>query len=249
MKKIVLLMLMAGSLLPQLCAGDSSLQTQDQKASYALAWDLMQGLHKDQLTLDNQAFLQGLQDVENERAARLSPAELRKAKDYFIVKRINQQKLIRDEELVNGRLFMLDNHFKPGVTELPSGLQYKVLAEGSGERTPKVGDGLGLRFRMSDINGKELINATPNGVPKKVTLEGVMPGWQQALQLMKPGAKWQLFIPPDLAFGDKGSPDGLVSPNQTLVFDMELVDFVSAEAAKVEMDTPIVNKISENQDK
>ncbi len=227
-------------------AGAVKLETDDQKASYGMAVEMMQSLQNDDLSLDNRAFLQGLRDVQTGRGSRLSADEARKAKDYLIVKQINQHKQKLAETLVTGRTFMLENRFRPGVTELPSGLQYLVLQDGGGGPAPKAGEGVSLRFRVSNIEGKELLNVTADGVPKKMLMDSLMPGWRQALELMTPGAKWRLFVPPYLAFGEKGSPDGVVKPNQTAVFDMELVGMAPPEEAWQEMDKPITRKISGN---
>lgn len=229
-------------LIQQAHAERNRLKSDEQKSSYALGVDYMKGLSQDDLNLDSRAFVQGLLDVQSGRGSRLSPAESRKALDLFIVKRIKQRKEKAEQDQVAGRSFLLDNLFREGVKELPSGLQYKVLQQGGG-RSPVAGDGISVRYRLSDTQGKEILSSATDGTPRKIMLEGLIPGWNEALPLMKEGDKWQLFMPPSLGYGASGSPDGRIKPNQTLVYELELVAIVPAEEARAEMDKPIVTNL------
>jgi FKBP-type peptidyl-prolyl cis-trans isomerase FklB len=219
-------------------AQNKALDNPQQKYSYALALDYMKKLQRDNLTLDNAAFLKGLQDVQTGSKPLLSPAESRKALDYLIAERVRLHHEQSETNLEAGRTFLLANKFRAGVKELPSGLQYKVLETGSSQRSPKPGDGISVRYRMSDIDGKELLNSSPTGKPRKMLMDGMISAWKEVVPMMQEGAKWQLFVPAELAFGEPGSADGRIKTNQTLVYDLELVAIVPAEDAHAEMDKP-----------
>ena len=239
---IYLLCLLLAAGIAQAGVPKNPLQTQDQQASYALAVDYMKSLQQDELSLDNQAFLQGLRDIQTGRGSRLSPETSRQAMDYLIVKRLKHHQEQAAANLEAGRTFLLANLFRDGVKELPSGLQYKILQPGNTNRHPKAGDGVSVRYRMTDIAGQEILNSSKDGTPRKMVLGNMIPGWNQALPLMQEGAKWQLFIPPDLAFGEPGSQDRRIKTNQTLVYEVELLGIIPAEEAHAEMDKPEISK-------
>ena len=118
-----------------------------------------------------------------------------------------------------GDAFLAANKSKPGVKTLASGLQYKVLKEGTGA-TPKLGDTFKAHYRGTLLNGTEF-DSSYNREPLVLPVKRVIPGWQEALQLMKVGSKWQLFVPANLAYGESGQRD--IPPNSVLVFEMELL--------------------------
>ncbi|WP_347986939.1 FKBP-type peptidyl-prolyl cis-trans isomerase [Methylomonas sp. AM2-LC] len=219
-------------------ADKQALQTESQKISYALGVDYIKGLLEDELELDNRAFLQGIQDMQAGKTSRLTAAETKTALDMFVVQRIRIRQNKTLETLAAGQRFLDENQNREGVHVLPRGLQYKVLTQGSGTTSPTMDDGVSVRYRLSDLDGNELLKSPADGKPKKLVIKHLISGWQQALQQMKPGDKWQLFTPPNLAYGENGSPDGRIKPNQTLVYELELVDIVSADEAQQEMDKP-----------
>ncbi len=116
-----------------------------------------------------------------------------------------------------GSEFLASNAKKQGVITLPSGLQYKVLEEGTG-RSPGPNDSVTVHYRGTLIDGNEFDSSYGNNEPATFQVGGVIPGWTEALQLMKEGAKWQLFIPPDLAYGKRGPLS-----DRTLIFEVELI--------------------------
>ena len=120
-----------------------------------------------------------------------------------------------------GAEFLRDNGRKKGIVTLPSGLQYEVLVEGGGER-PRPTDTVSTHYRGTHLDGSEFDGTDPQGEPATFPLRGVVPGWQEALPLMRTGSKWRLFIPPELAYGAEGSPP-VIEPNEVLVFEIELV--------------------------
>lgn len=120
-----------------------------------------------------------------------------------------------------GEAFLAENKGKEGVITLPSGLQYRVVQEGAG-KTPGANDTVTTHYRGSFIGGKEFDSSYSRNEPTSFPVGGVIRGWTEALMLMKEGAKWELFIPPDLAYGAQGAGH-VIGPNETLVFDIELI--------------------------
>jgi len=179
-----------------------------------------------------------LQDVQAGRESQLNPQQTRDALDNLIKERYLKHEAKLQENLLAGRSFLLANMFRDGVKELPSGLQYKVLQNGTSQNSPKAGDGISVRYRISDIDGKELFRSSSEDKPRKMVMGEMIPAWNEALPLMQEGAKWQLFVPPTLAFGEKGALGGRIKANQTLVYDLELVAIVPKEEARAEMDKP-----------
>jgi FKBP-type peptidyl-prolyl cis-trans isomerase FkpA len=120
-----------------------------------------------------------------------------------------------------GQRFLKENANKPGVKTTPSGLQYKVLREGSG-KSPKETDVVVVDYRGTLISGKEFDSSAKAGRPAEFPLNRVIPGWTEGVQLMKEGAKYEFFIPPNLAYGSRGA-GGLIGPDETLIFEVELL--------------------------
>ena len=135
-----------------------------------------------------------------------------------------QQKTLKEQggkNLAEGKAFLAENGKKQGVKTLPSGLQYKVLSEGSGKAPTKT-DTVTVHYRGILISGTEFDSSIARGQPATFKVDGVIPGWTEALQMMKEGAKWQLFIPPELAYGERGMPPRIY-PHSTLIFEVELI--------------------------
>jgi FKBP-type peptidyl-prolyl cis-trans isomerase len=118
--------------------------------------------------------------------------------------------------------FLMENKTKEGVKTLPSGLQYKVIKDGTG-KTPKASDTVVTHYRGTLIDGTEFDSSYKRGEPAEFPVGGVIKGWTEALQLMKEGAKWILYVPPKLAYGERGTPGGPIGPNETLIFEIELI--------------------------
>jgi FKBP-type peptidyl-prolyl cis-trans isomerase FkpA len=120
-----------------------------------------------------------------------------------------------------GQRFLKENATKAGVNTTPSGLQYKVLTEGTG-RSPKATDVVVVNYRGTLINGKEFDSSYKSGKPIEFPLNRVIPGWTEGVQLMKEGAKYEFYIPPNLAYGSRGA-GGVIGPDETLIFEVELL--------------------------
>ena len=125
------------------------------------------------------------------------------------------------KNLEDGKRFLADNQKKEGIKTLPTGLQYKVLAEGAG-KTPQATDTVTINHKGTLIDGTEFNSSYKRGQPATFKVDGAIKGWTQALQLMKEGSKWQLFIPPELAYGERGAGRN-IPPNSTLIFEVELI--------------------------
>ena len=123
--------------------------------------------------------------------------------------------------LAKAKDFLRSNATKKGIVVLPSGLQYEVLAAGTGPQ-PTLDDVVSTHYRGTHLDGSEFDATDPAGEPASFPVRGVVPGWQEALPLMKVGSRWRLFVPPDLGYGEEGSPP-VIEPNEVLVFEIELV--------------------------
>ncbi|WP_267896342.1 FKBP-type peptidyl-prolyl cis-trans isomerase [Aquicella lusitana] len=121
-----------------------------------------------------------------------------------------------------GETFLAANKTKPGVVTLPDGLQYKIITEGTGPK-PTANDVVTVHYAGRLINGKEFDSSYKRGEPASFPVSAVIPGWVEALQLMKVGSKWELYIPAHLAYGERGAPPD-IGPNQTLIFEVQLID-------------------------
>jgi len=187
--------------------------------SYALGYQLGRDLTGTEVR--NDSLLQGLKDGQAGTAARLSPEEMQAALTALEM-RINEQRSKAQVEAAQkaaaaGTAYLAENAKREGVKTTASGLQYKVNAPGTG-RTPTVNDTVTVHYRGTLVDGTEFDSSYKRGEPATFPVGGVIAGWTEALQLMKEGAKYQLVIPPALAYGDRGPLAG-----QVLIFDVELL--------------------------
>ena len=173
----------------------------------------------EKLSVDD--FVKGLQDVLEGKNPDISYDEAKQILDEFFVK-LQDNKLELNKKA--GAEFLSINKQKAGVVELPSGLQYEVLKKGSGSK-PKASDSVRCHYHGTLINGAVFDSSVQRGEPAVFGVSQVIPGWVEALQLMETGAKWRLFIPSELAYGERGAGDS-IEPNSTLIFDVELLDIV-----------------------
>jgi FKBP-type peptidyl-prolyl cis-trans isomerase len=130
--------------------------------------------------------------------------------------------LMADPNLEKGEAFLKENAAKEGVKTTASGLQYKILQEGTG-RSPKATDTVVVHYKGTLLSGKEFDSSHKRGKPAEFPLNHVIPGWTEGVQLMKEGAKYQFTIPSKLAYGERGTPGGPIPPNSTLIFEIELI--------------------------
>jgi FKBP-type peptidyl-prolyl cis-trans isomerase FklB len=229
MKIQIVLLLVAVLAAPLARAEDKdALKDEKSKVSYAIGMSLgtqwkRNALDPEQVSLDD--LRRGIQDAMAGRNTLLTEQEaqetLREFSQQQQAKMMEKRRLEAETNKKAGDAFRNENKLKPGVITLPSGLQYKILAEGEGD-SPKSTDMVSAIYRGTLIDGTEFDSSAKHGdKPAQFGVGNVIKGWTEALQLMKPGAKWQLFIPGDLAYGDAGRPG--IPPGSTLLFDIELV--------------------------
>lgn len=206
-------------------AAPSPFQDDTARLSYALGMNLGVNFHRQEEPINAQLLFEGLQDGLSGGKTLMTEEEmtvaLRQLQTEIRAKQEEKKKLLPEANRKAGEAFLAENKTKPGVVTLPSGLQYKVMTEGSGPK-PGAEDTVVCNYRGTLIDGTEFDSSYKRGQPASFPVKGVIKGWTEALQLMSVGSKWQLFIPPDLAYGDRGAGDA-IGPNATLVFEVELV--------------------------
>ena len=204
----------------------TALTTSKQKASYAIGMNWGTGLHRQAIDVDTAALLQGMKDALAGGKTLLTEDEARTALMQLQKEMQEKQQAKAAAECEankkEGDAFLAANKSKEGVVTLPSGLQYKILKEGSGPK-PTATDSVVCNYKGTLINGTEFDSSYKRGEPATFPVTGVIKGWTEALQLMPVGSKWQLFIPSDLAYGARGTPGGPIGPNATLIFEVELL--------------------------
>ena len=202
-------------LVSQVSAQEKSvLKNQKEKISYIIGMDIGNNLKKQSVDVDPNSLAKGIQDV-------LSGANPLLSKEDVQATMLTFQKEMGEKQKQRGETFLSENKKKEGVKTLPSGLQYKVVKAGTGKK-PKLNDTVTVNYRGTLIDGTEFDSSFRRGQPATFQVSGVIPGWTEAMQLMAEGAKWELFIPPNLAYGERGA-GGLIGPNATLIFEVELI--------------------------
>jgi FKBP-type peptidyl-prolyl cis-trans isomerase len=212
-----------------------ALKTQKEKFSYALGMKMGESLHKQSVPVNSAIFARGFRDGLAGGKTALTEEEAQAAMKEM-QQEIGKQQQEKQAALGAGNkkvgeAFLAANKSKEGVVTLPSGLQYKILKAGSGPK-PTKDDSVVCNYRGTLIDGKEFDSSYKRGQPATFPVTGVIKGWTEALQLMPVGSKWQLFIPPDLAYGERGAGAD-IGPDSTLVFEVELMSIQekSKEAA------------------
>jgi FKBP-type peptidyl-prolyl cis-trans isomerase FklB len=204
-----------------------TLKTQREKNSYALGMNIGSGLKKQGATASVDPILvsRGLRDAMSGGKTAMTEDEMRAALQQLMTEVRGAQEAKSHQEGAaarkDGEAFLAANKSKEGVQTLPDGLQYKVLQQGSGPK-PTANDTVTVNYRGTLISGKEFDSSYKRGQPISFPVGGVIKGWTEALQLMPVGSKWQLFIPADLAYGDRGAGSD-IGPGETLIFDVELI--------------------------
>jgi FKBP-type peptidyl-prolyl cis-trans isomerase FklB len=202
-----------------------ALKTKKDKVSYAIGVNVGKGMQQESLEIDPDIFAKGLKDGMTGAKMAMPDEEMRQVMTAFQKEMAEKQavkvKAVAEKNKKEGETFLAANKKKDGVKTLPSGLQYKVIKEGTGQ-TPKLTDAVTTNYRGTLIDGTEFDSSYRRGQPAKFPVSGVIPGWTEALQLMKVGSTWQLFIPSNLAYGERGAGN-IIGPNATLIFDIELI--------------------------
>ncbi len=212
-------------LLPVCWAGEEALlDNQRAKDSYSLGYDFGGNIKRQGVEIDVEALLSAIREGLEGKKPALSPQEIR---DSLV--QLRKKLMARQDErfrefaarnLEEGQAFLEANKTREDVKTLPSGLQYRVLKEGNGP-IPRLTDSVTLHYQGKLVNGTEFDSSYRRAEPSTFSLVGAIKGWKEALQLMKTGSKWQLFVPSDLAYGKRQF--GRIPPNSTLIFDIELL--------------------------
>ncbi len=216
------------------------LDSQKKKVSYAIGLDIGQNFKTRAMDVDLDILFQGMKDAQKTEKPLLDSEEIQKVMTQF------QQEMMKAEQekrAVQGlgnkskeEAFLKENAQKPGVKVTASGLQYKVISEGTGP-LPKESDTVKVHYRGTLLDGTEFDSSYKRNQPAVFPLKGVIKGWTEALQLMKVGSKYQIFLPSSLAYGENGAGQ-VIGPNATLIFEVELLGHREARAGSQEMNWP-----------
>lgn len=213
-------------------------KTQQEKASYAIGANIGKGMKKDGVVIDTKMLSRGLNDAITGKKLAMTDEEMQAALTTLsneVKTRLEAEaKAAAEANKKVGEDFLAANKTKDGVVTLPSGLQYKILTEGTGPK-PTATDQVVCNYRGSLIDGTEFDNSYKRGQPATFPVDKVIKGWTEALQLMPVGSKWQLFIPSNLAYGERGAGQrgaDVIPPNSALIFEVELVSIKEKQEVK-----------------
>jgi FKBP-type peptidyl-prolyl cis-trans isomerase FklB len=223
MQKVVLTVAVAMVLVAS--AQAQNLDTESGKLGYAIGYEFGAELRSYDIDIDLEAAFQAIRDSVAEREPRVEVAEMRQLM-MDLQEKIRQERMeafqhLAEENQTKAERFLADNRGKTGIVALPSGVQYRIIEDGEGSR-PGIEDVVTVHYRGSKIDGREFDSSFRRGVPAVFQVNSVIEGWQEVLPLMREGAMWQVFLPPELAFGVRGDPP-MIGPNEALQFDIRLV--------------------------
>jgi len=225
--KYLVITLLSIAFLFSVCHAQEKLELKDQKdkESYSLGYQFGQNLKFQGVDINLDVYTSGIKDALGGKEPQMSHEDIRAAimelQRRITAERQKEMKEMAAKNLEVGKKFLAENQKKEGIKTLPSGLQYKVMTEGSG-KTPQATDTVTVNYKGNLIDGTEFDSSYKRGQPASFQVNGVIKGWTEALQLMKEGSKWQLFIPSDLAYGEGGA-GRTIPPNSTLIFEVELI--------------------------
>ena len=210
------------------------LKTDKDKVSYALGMNLGANLKRDSIDIDTAILVRALKDTVAGGRTLLTDSEARAALTQLQTavrgKQMEKMKLAGETNKKEGDAFLAANKSQEGIVTLPSGLEYKILTQGTGPK-PTATDTVVCNYRGTLVNGTEFDSSYKRGQPATFPVTGVIKGWTEALQLMPVGSKWQLFLPAELAYGERG-PSPEIGPNSTLVFEVELLSIQAKDKEK-----------------
>ncbi|MCX5888136.1 MAG: FKBP-type peptidyl-prolyl cis-trans isomerase [Deltaproteobacteria bacterium] len=226
-------------LLAAQCAQEpTDLKTEKDKVSYGIGVSVAKNFKQQGVEVDMNMMIKGMKDELSGKKLLMSEDELRKTMTAYQQelrgKQMEQRKVAALDKKKEGDAFLAENKKKEGVVTTPSGLQYKILKAGEGKK-PTADDEVEVNYRGTFIDGKEFDSS--GGQPKTFKLTGIIPGWREALQLMPVGSKYQLVVPPGLAYGEQGMGQ-VIMPNTVLIFEVELVGIKSSETEAPKTEAP-----------
>lgn len=213
-------------------AAPPSLETEAQKVAYGMGLSLGSRLKQEPMEIDVEAFNLGIKHALQEADPLMTQEEVAQTLQSFqqkqIAKRQEEMQQMAEKNKTEGEAFLTENASKEGVTTTESGLQYKVITAGEGDK-PSADDVVEVHYKGTLLDGTEFDSSYKRNSTVKFPVQGVIPGWTEALQLMPVGSKWELYIPSDLAYGPGGTGGGPIGPNATLIFEVELIGIQSEE--------------------
>jgi FKBP-type peptidyl-prolyl cis-trans isomerase FklB len=215
-------------------AAETPVKVDMDKVSYIIGMWFGKDMKTQGIELNAEPFLKGLKDSISGANSSLTEEETQQMMTAFRneldAKKAEQTKKLSEESKAKEEAFLSANQKKDGVKALPSGLQYKVVKDGAGKK-PTSKDSVTVNYRGSLIDGKEFDSSYKRNEPATFPVGGVIPGWTEALQLMKSGSKWEIYIPSKLAYGEAGVGE-VIPPNATLIFEVELLSVTPGEEKK-----------------
>jgi FKBP-type peptidyl-prolyl cis-trans isomerase FklB len=202
------------------------LQSETDRISYSIGLSIGNNFQEQSIDINLEPLMQGIADAMKREKPLMTDEEIQQTMERFrqtMTAKMQQQKeALADKNQQAGDTFLKENQTKKGIVTTASGLQYQVVQEGTGE-TPGPTDTVVTHYRGTLLNGQEFDSSYKRGQPAVFPVNGVIRGWTEALQLMKTGAKWKLFIPAQLAYGERGAGNA-IGPNETLIFEIELLE-------------------------
>jgi FKBP-type peptidyl-prolyl cis-trans isomerase FklB len=214
------------------------LKTQQEKASYAIGANIGRGMKKDGVQIDPRILSRGMSDAIAGKKLAMTDEEMQASLTVLqaeVRKRMEvEAAAVAAANKAAGDQFLAANKAKEGVVTLPSGLQYKILKEGTGPK-PTASDEVVCNYRGTLVNGTEFDSSYKRGTPATFPVDKVIKGWTEALQLMPVGSKWELYVPSNLAYGERGAGQrgaDVIAPNSALIFEVELMSIKDKNEAK-----------------
>lgn len=212
-------------------AEDVVLKDDEDKVGYSIGFQIGGDFKQQGISLKPETLAKGVQDALSGAQPAMKPEEMEKTmsdlRQRVAAKQQEAQKATAEKNKAAGKTYLDENGKKEGVKTLPSGLQYKVMTEGTGAM-PKASDTVTVHYKGTLTDGTEFDSSYSRGSPAEFRVDQVIKGWTEALQLMKQGSKWQIVIPSELAYGERGA--GPIGPNSVLVFDVELLGIKAGDA-------------------
>lgn len=204
--------------------GDTVLKNEKDKVSYSIGINIGSNFKSQSVDINPDILIKGIKDAISGSKLLMTEKEIQETLTAFqkelTAKQSELAKTLTERNKKEGEVFLAANKGKDGVKTTASGLQYKIIKDGNGQM-PKATDTVTVNYRGTLVDGTEFDSSYKRGEPATFPLNGVIPGWTEALQMMKVGSKWQLFLPSAIAYGERGA--GRIGPNATLIFEVELL--------------------------